>query len=59
MLTSLDRTHFLIPIGHPHARDAPAVQVRGIAGRVFHRSFAIGAVRTPRRAACHQAMLGL
>jgi hypothetical protein len=59
MLTSLDRTNFFIPAGHPHVRDALAVYMRGTAGSVFHRSSATGAVRTFRRAACHQAMPGL
>ena len=59
MLTSLDRTHFFIPIGHPHVRDALAVYVRGTAGSVFHRSSATGAVRKLRRAAYHQAAPGL
>jgi hypothetical protein len=59
MLTSLDRTHFFIPIGHPHVRDALAVYLRGTAGSVFHRSFATGTARKFRRAAYHQAAPGL
>ena len=59
MLTSLERTHFFIPVGHPHVRDALAVYVRGTAGSVFHRFSATGAVRKLRRAAHHQAMPGL
>jgi hypothetical protein len=59
MLTSLDRIHFFIPLGHPHVRDALAVYVRGTAGSVFHRSSASGAVRTSRRAAYHQPMPGV
>ena len=59
MLTSLDRTHFFIPVGHPHVRDALAVYVRGTAGSVFQRSFATSAMRKFRRAAYHQATPGL
>jgi hypothetical protein len=59
MLTSLDRTHFFIPIGHPHVRDALTAYVDGTAGSVFHRFSATGAVHTVRRAAYHQAMPGL
>ena len=59
MLTTLDRTHFFTPAGHPHVRDALAVYVRGTAGSVFHRSSATGAVRKLRRAAYHQAAPGL
>jgi hypothetical protein len=59
ILSSLDRTHFFIPIGHPRVRDALAVYVRGTAGSVFHCSFATGAVRKFRRAAYHQATPGL
>ena len=54
MPTSLDRTHILIPVGHPHVRDALAVYVRGTAGSVFHRCLATGAVHKLRRAAYHQ-----
>jgi len=50
MLTSLDRTHFFIPAGHPHVRDALAVYVRGTAGSVFHRSSATGRMRARQRA---------
>ena len=59
MLTSLDRTHFFIPVGHPRIRDALAVYVRGTAGSVFHRFSATGAARRVRRATYHQAMPGL
>ena len=59
MLTSLDRTHFFIPAGHPHVRDALTDYVRGRTGSVFHRLSAIGAARTSRRATHHQAMPGL
>jgi len=59
MLTCLDRTHFFIPAGHPHVRDALTTFVRGTAGSVFHRFSATGAVRNFRRARYHQAMPGL
>jgi hypothetical protein len=54
MLTSLDRTHFFTPLGHPHVRDALAVYLRGTAGSVFHRY--PGAARTSHRAAYPQAV---
>ena len=59
MLSSLDRTHFFIPAGHPRVRDALAVYVRGTAGSVFHRFSATGGMRAHRRATNHQAMPGL
>ena len=54
MLTSLDRTHFFIPVGHPHVRDALAVYVRGRVGSVFHPASASSAVRR-----FHQVMPGI
>src|SRR5262249_61875027 len=59
MLSSLDRTHFFIPAGHPRVRDALAVYVRGTAGSVFHRFSATGGMRAHRRATNHQATPGL
>ena len=58
MLTSLDRVHFFIPVGHPHVRDSLAVYVRGTAGSVFHCPFASGGIRTHLRATYIQAMPG-
>jgi hypothetical protein len=35
MLANLDRTHFFIPFGHPHVRDALTVYLRGRTSSVF------------------------
>jgi hypothetical protein len=59
MLTSLDRIHFFIPVGHPHVRDALAVYVRGTAGSVFHRSSASEVARGHQHSTHHQVMPGI